>query len=111
LRPTLRRLEFLHRTNLVRSVAWHTDVVVAFKDELDVADLESRGVTELGKTTSARDNLINEVICDLKDGLTRMVSGPVEVAKTLRNIDYFSIVDSNAGLCTPDLYERVTLLV
>lgn len=69
LRPALRRLELLHSPDFVGSISRHANVVVAFQNELDVADLERGGVTELGKTTSARNDLIDEVIRYLKDGL------------------------------------------
>ena len=74
LRPSLRRLELLHGTDLVGSVAWHTDVVVAFEDELNVANLEGGGVAKLGETAGAGDDLVDEVICDLEDCLGRVLA-------------------------------------
>ena len=74
LRPSLRRLELLHRTDFVRSISRHANVVVAFQNELNIAYLEGRGVAQLGETTGARNDLIDEVICYLKDGLERKVS-------------------------------------
>ncbi len=40
LRPPLGGLKLLHSADLVRSIAWHADVVVAFKDKLDIAYLQ-----------------------------------------------------------------------
>jgi len=70
----LRRLELLHRTDLIRSISRHANVVVAFQNELDVANLEIGGVTELGETTRRRNDLIDKVICYLEDGLQKKVS-------------------------------------
>ena len=39
LRPALRRLDLLHRSQLVRCEAGHSDVVVALQHNLDVAQL------------------------------------------------------------------------
>ncbi len=41
--PSLRRLDLLHGAQLIRGVARDADVVVAFEDELQVADLEGGG--------------------------------------------------------------------
>lgn len=47
--PSLRGLDLLHGAQLVRGVAGDADVVVAFEDELQVADLEGGGGAQLGE--------------------------------------------------------------
>jgi len=69
--PSLRRLDLLHRAQLVRGVARDADVVVAFEDELQVADLEGGGGAQLGELAGGGDDLIDEVVGDLEEGLCR----------------------------------------
>lgn len=47
--PSLRGLDLLHGAQLVRGVARDADIVVAFEDELQVADLEGGGGAQLGE--------------------------------------------------------------
>lgn len=67
--PSLRRLDLLHRAQLVRGVARDADVVVAFEDELQIADLEGGGGAQLGELAGGGDDLIDEVVGDLEEGL------------------------------------------
>jgi len=67
--PSLRRLDLLHGPQLVRGVARDADVVVAFEDELQVADLEGGGGAQLGELAGGGDDLVDEVVGNLEEGL------------------------------------------
>ncbi len=67
--PTLGRLELANGTNLIASIARDTDVVVALKDKLDVADLEGLAATCFGALACGVDDLVDEFVCDAENGL------------------------------------------
>lgn len=69
LSPTRSRLCFLNRTQLIRSIARNTNVVVALKNELEVAKFESGRLAEFCETAGRDNDLINEVISDLEECL------------------------------------------
>ena len=45
LSPSWGRLDFLDGTEFVRRIARNADVVVTFQDDLQIADIELRGIT------------------------------------------------------------------
>lgn len=61
--------EFLDGTNLIRRIARDTDVVVSFEYQLDIAELERVGVAEFGYSTCGGDDLVDEIVGELKDCL------------------------------------------
>lgn len=67
--PPLRRLELADRTDLIRRIARDADIVIALKDELDVADLEGLGAASFGALAGSGDDLVDELVGDGEDGL------------------------------------------
>lgn len=69
LRPSLCRYDLFDSAQLVRSVPRNSYVVVALKNELDVTHFEGRGLAEFGKTAGSDNNLVDEIIGNLEEGL------------------------------------------
>lgn len=67
--PGWGRLNLADGTDLIAGVARDTDVVATLKGELDIADLEDLAATFLGVLAGGLEDLIDEVICDVEDGL------------------------------------------
>lgn len=67
--PALRRLDLLDRTCFICRVARDADVVVAFENQLNVAEFEGRRLAEPRHAASTCDNLIDKVVCDLEKSL------------------------------------------
>ena len=63
------RQELAHSADLVRGVAGDADVVVALKDELDVADLEGLGAARFGAFAGCGYDLVDELVGDGEDAL------------------------------------------
>ncbi|CAF9937789.1 MAG: hypothetical protein HETSPECPRED_000657 [Heterodermia speciosa] len=74
LSPSLGRLDFLHRTKFIRSIARDANVVVAFQDDLQITDVKLRGLAQFSELAGAGDDLVDEIIGDLKKCLRRPVS-------------------------------------
>lgn len=64
-----RRVKFANSSNFVRRETRDTDVPIAFKNDLDILDVERIGAAELGHLASSGNNSINEFIDDLKHRL------------------------------------------
>lgn len=73
LSPTLSRLRLLDSTQVISSKARDAHVVVAFKHELDVANLEGGRGAEFGETTGCCDDIIDKVVGHLEDELIPLV--------------------------------------
>lgn len=73
--PSLRRLKLADCTDLIRRIARDTDIVIALKDELDVADLEGLGAAGFGALAGCGDDLVDELIGDREDGLVCVLVG------------------------------------
>ena len=73
LSPSLGRLDFLHSTKLIRSIARDANVVVAFKDNLQVTDIKLRGLAQFGELAGAADDLVDEIIGYLEKCLQKCV--------------------------------------
>jgi hypothetical protein len=67
--PGRGRLNLAHGTDLVGGVAGDANVVAALEGQLDVADLEDLAAALLGILASCLEDLIDEVVGDLEDGL------------------------------------------
>ena len=67
--PSLRGLDLLDGAQLVRGVARDADVVVAFEDQLQVANLEGGRGAQLGELAGGGDDLVDEIVGDLEEGL------------------------------------------
>jgi hypothetical protein len=55
--------------DLVRGVARDADVVATLESQLDIADLEDLATALLRVLASCLEDLVDEVVCDLQDGL------------------------------------------
>lgn len=69
LSPALGRLGLLDGAEVIGREAGDTHVVVAFKDELDIAQLEGRGRAQFGETAGLGDDFVDEVVGHLEDEL------------------------------------------
>lgn len=67
----MRGLGFLDSAQVIGGEAGDAHVVVAFEDELDVAEFKGRRGTELGETTGCCDYVVDEVVGHLEDELIR----------------------------------------
>ena len=67
--PSGSRNQLPYGADLVGSISWDADVVVAFEDQLDVADVELGRLAELGKLASIGKDGVDEVVSKLKDCL------------------------------------------
>jgi len=67
--PSGRRLNLANGTDLITGVAGDADVIATLESELNVADLKNLGAPFLGVSASCLKNLIDEVVCDVKDRL------------------------------------------
>lgn len=67
--PSGSRNQLPYGADLIGGVSWDADVVVALKDQLDVADIELGRIAELGKLASIGEDSVDEVISKLKDCL------------------------------------------
>lgn len=68
--PTLRGLRFLDGTEVIGGKARDAHVVVAFEDELDVAEFEGRGGAKFGKAAGGGYHVVDEVVGHLEDKLS-----------------------------------------
>lgn len=68
--PALGGLGFLDGAEVVGGEAGDAHVVVAFEDELDVADLEGGRGAQFGETAGGRDDVVDEVVGHLEDELS-----------------------------------------
>ena len=69
LRPPLRGGCSLRRPHFVCTVSWYADVILPFKHHLEVSIFEGRGAAEFGEFAGGADEVVNEVVCDLKEEL------------------------------------------
>jgi hypothetical protein len=60
--PGSRRLELANGANVVNSVARNSDIIVAFQDGLDVADLKHIRFTGLSQAASVSGNGVDKLI-------------------------------------------------
>jgi hypothetical protein len=67
--PSGSRDQLPYGADLIGGVSWDADVVVALKDQLDVADVELGRLAELRKLASISEDGVDEVISKLKDCL------------------------------------------
>jgi hypothetical protein len=67
--PRRGRLNLAHGTDLVGGVTGDTNVVAALEGQLDVTDLEDLAAAFLGILAGCLEDLIDEVVGDLEDGL------------------------------------------
>ena len=72
-RPALRRHNLPHRPHLIRRISWNTDIVVALKYNLDIADVELGRVAQLAKLARVADDVVDEVVGELEDRLREWV--------------------------------------
>ena len=68
-RPALRRHNLPHSPHLIRRVSWNTDIVVALENDLDIANVELGRVAQLAKLARVADDVVDEVVGELEDGL------------------------------------------
>lgn len=73
--PRRSRLDLADGADLIAGVAGNADVVATLESELDVADLEDLATALLGVLASGRENLVDEVVCNVEDGLQWLVFG------------------------------------
>ena len=71
--PSRGRLDLAHGTDLIGGVARDANVVAALEGQLDVADLEDLAAALLGVLAGCLEDLVDEVVCDLEDGLGTVV--------------------------------------
>lgn len=69
IRPALRRHNLAHSPHLIRRISRNTNVVVALENDLDIADVELWRVAELAKLARVADDVVDEVVSELEDGL------------------------------------------
>lgn len=69
LQPTLGGLRLLDSAKVIGGEAGDAHVVVAFQDELDVADFEGRRRTQLGEAAGLSNYVVDEIVSHLKDEL------------------------------------------
>jgi hypothetical protein len=69
MRPTGRRLGSTRRADLISRETRDADVVLALEDHLDIARLEARAATQLGELAGRGDEVVDEIVCDLKEDL------------------------------------------
>lgn len=67
--PAGRRHNLAHGAHLIARIPGDPDVVAALEDVLDVADIELRAVSELGQLARVADDVVDEVVGELEDGL------------------------------------------
>lgn len=67
--PSRRRLNLADGTDFVGGIAGDADVVATLESELDVTDLEELAAAFLGILAGCLEDLINEVVGDLENGL------------------------------------------
>lgn len=72
--PSGRGHNLPHRAHLVRRITGDTDVVAALENVLDVANIKLRTIAELGQFAGIGDDVINKVVCELKDRLQSMLA-------------------------------------
>lgn len=75
--PTHGGLHLAHRTEFVCSIAWDSNVVGAFQNKLDVADLKDLGTTRLGDGTGRVEEVVDERVSHGENGLKELVSGSI----------------------------------
>lgn len=80
LSPTRGGDQFADGADLVRSIAWDADVVVALQNELDVADVEGRRFAQLAELARGADDGVDEVVCELENGLDIVSKGQVKAS-------------------------------
>lgn len=74
LQPALGRLRLLDGAEVISRESRDAHVEVALQDELDVANLEGRGGTQLGQAAGLGDHIVDEVIGHLEHELWMEVS-------------------------------------
>ncbi len=67
--PRRGRVDAPDDARLVERVAGDADVVVALEHRLDVANLERRVRPELGELAGRRDDVVDELVGELEEGL------------------------------------------
>jgi hypothetical protein len=67
--PALRGHNLAHSPHFIRRIAWDTNIVVALEYDLNVADVELRRITELGKLAGVAYDVVDEIVSKLEDGL------------------------------------------
>lgn len=67
--PLRRRLHLADGTDLIAGIAGDADVVASLKRELDVADLKDLAASFFGVAAGSFEDLIDEVVCYVHDGL------------------------------------------
>ena len=55
--------------DLIAAEAGHTDVVLAFEDELDISLFEAGGAAKLGELAGGRDEVIDEIVSYIEEDL------------------------------------------
>jgi hypothetical protein len=68
----LRRNDLAHSSDFIRCVARNANVVIALKYDLDVANVELRRIAELGQFASVANDVVDKVICELKNSLYKI---------------------------------------
>ena len=74
MRPALRRLRASSSAHLIGREARNADVVLAFENHLDIAGFEGRTATKLAELAGGGNEVIDEVVGDLKEDLGSEVS-------------------------------------
>lgn len=69
--PRRSRLDLAHSAQLLARIAGNADVVGALKHELDVANLEHLASTLLGVLAGCVQDVVDEAVCKVKNGLVR----------------------------------------
>ena len=67
--PRRRRCHAPDDARLVERVAGDADVVVALEHRLDVADLQRRVGAQLGELAGSDDDVVDELVGELEEGL------------------------------------------
>lgn len=67
--PSDRTTRASHSSDLIAAETGNTDVVLAFEDELDIADLEGGGAAELGDFAGGGNDVIDEFVCYVEEDL------------------------------------------
>jgi hypothetical protein len=67
-------LEFSDGSDLVAGVTWNANIVVAFEDELNIADFECLGASSFGTLASSSNDLVDKLIGYIEDALKSNIS-------------------------------------